>query len=72
MTDKQNIRKQVALKRIKHAKIAKTLTGLAIDSAFQDSIKLREKQDQEFKKFMFYTKLQEALDHLEETEDESK
>ena len=70
--EKQYIRKQVALKRIKHGKIAHTLTELAIDSAYVDSLKIREEQDKEFKKFMFYTKLQEALYHVKEYDNESK
>ncbi len=68
---KQNIRKQIAIKRLEAKKKYKALTGSAIDAGFKDSQKLREAEDKEWKKFMFYNGLMEAIDYLKEHEDES-
>lgn len=68
---KQNIRKKIAIKRLEAKKNYKALTGSAIDAGFQESQKLREAEDREWKKFMFYNGLMEAIDYLKEHEDES-
>lgn len=69
---KQNIRKQIAIKRLESKEKYKALTGSAIDAGFENSQKLREAEDKEWKKFMFYNGLMEAIDYLKEHEDESK
>ena len=69
---KQNVRKTIALKRLEHKKKYKALTGVAIDSGYKNSQKLREAEDKEWKKFMFFNGLMEAIDYLKEHEDESK
>ena len=72
MEKKQNVRKAIALKRLEHKDRYKVLTGIAIDSKYDQSQKLREAEDKEWKKFMFFNGLMEAIDYLKEHEDESK
>ena len=70
--EKQNVRKAIALKRLEVKKKYKALTGTAIDAGYKDSKKIREAEDKEWKKFMFFNGLMEAIDYLKEHEDESK
>lgn len=61
---KYNIRKTTALAKQKAKQKYKMLTELAIDSNYNDSQDIRKKEDQEFKKFMFYAKLEKAIDKI--------
>lgn len=61
---KYNIRKTTALAKQKAKQKYKMLTELAIDSNYNDSQEIRQKEDQEFKKFMFYAKLEKAIDKV--------
>lgn len=70
--EKRNIRKQVALKRLESKEKYKQLTGISLDSDYEKSRRLREAEDKEYKKFMFFNGLMEAIDYLKEHEDESK
>lgn len=69
---KQSVRKTIALKRLESKEKYKALTGAAIDSGYKDSQKLREAEEKEWKKFMLFNGLMEAIDYLKEQEDESK
>ena len=70
--EKQNIRKAIALKRLEHKKKYKALTGAAIDLGYKDSQNIREAENKEWKKFMFYNGLMEATDYLKEHENENE
>ena len=61
-TKKQNIRKVLTFKRLEQKKKYKILTSTAIDSGYNDSIKIREAEGKEWKKFMFYNNLIKAID----------
>lgn len=69
---KSNIRKTVALKRLKAKENFKNLTGLALENSFKDALTLRKKEDEEWKKFMFYSKLSEALDYINDRSDRNE
>ena len=64
LEDKYNIRKVATLAKQKAKQNYKMLTGIAIDSGYNDSVNIRQKEDQEFKKFMFYAKLEKAIDKV--------
>lgn len=48
------------------------LTGLAIDSGYKSSIDIREKEDKAFKKFVFYSNLEKALDKIGDKKNDNK
>lgn len=64
LENKYNIRKTTTLAKQKAKQKYKMLTELAIDSNYNDSQEIRQKEDQEFKKFMFYAKLEKAIDKI--------
>ena len=61
---KKNIRKLITLQKIKEKERYKMLTGVAISSGYKLSIDIREKEDKAFKKFVFYSNLEKALDKI--------
>ena len=64
LEDRYNIRKVATLAKQKAKQNYKMLTGIAIDSNYNDSVDIRKKEDQEFKKFVFYAKLEKAIDKI--------
>lgn len=69
---KKNIRKLTTLQKIKEKERYKMLTGLAIDSGYKSSIDIREKEDKAFKKFVFYSNLEKALDKIGDKKNDNK
>lgn len=69
---KKNIRKITALQKIKEKERYKMLTGLAISSCYKTSIDIREKEDKAFKKFVFYSNLEKALDKIGDKKNDNK
>ena len=64
LENKYNIRKTATLAKQKAKQKYKMLTEIAIDSNYNDSQEIRQKEDQEFKKFIFYAKLEKAIDKV--------
>ena len=61
----ENIRKVVAKEKLKAKRNYKGLTDMAIDSGYQDALKIREEEQKAWDKFKFLCDLQEALDEVE-------
>lgn len=61
----ENIRKVVAKEKLKAKRNYKGLTDMAIDSGYQDALKIREEEQKAWDKFKFLANLQEALDEVD-------